>query len=87
MQGLPSFVAPRTELERVIASAWAEALDLDEVGIEDGFFELGGDSLRSVQLLERLSRSGIALTAAQFFQARTVSALAAVAGRGIVVRS
>ncbi len=87
MQGMPEFVAPSTDLERIIAAAWAEALGLDEVGVQDGFFELGGDSLRSVQLLERLRYSGITLTAAQFFQARTVSALAGVVSSGTAVRS
>jgi aryl carrier-like protein len=39
------FVAPRTGLERAIAAMWAEVLQLDEIGVHDNFFDLGGDSL------------------------------------------
>lgn len=45
------FVAPRTSLERTLAALWATLLDLDEVGVEDNFFDLGGHSLLVMQLL------------------------------------
>ncbi|MEV7996188.1 non-ribosomal peptide synthetase [Streptomyces sp. NPDC086077] len=76
LPGLPEYVAPTTEVEQVIAAAWAETLELDQVGMEDGFFELGGDSLRSVSLLERLRTEGITFTAVEFFSSPNVAALA-----------
>lgn len=49
-----SFVAPRTEIERIVACIWAEVLKLDNVGIHDNFFELGGHSLLASQIFSRL---------------------------------
>ncbi|SDX39183.1 amino acid adenylation domain-containing protein [Saccharopolyspora shandongensis] len=77
VEGLPPYVAPGSEIERIIATAWAEALELDEVGARDDFFALGGDSLRSVAVLERLRAIGVGFTAAQFFSHPTVVELAA----------
>ena len=48
------FVAPRTPLEKVIASLFIEVLKLDRVGIDDDFFELGGDSIRGAILINKL---------------------------------
>ncbi len=47
-------VAPRTELERTIAGIWQEVLGCEEVGAEDSFLELGGDSLIALRILARL---------------------------------
>jgi len=44
------FAAPRDEIERLLAAAWAIALDLEEVGIDDSFLELGGDSLAAMRV-------------------------------------
>lgn len=78
VQGLPPFEAPGSEIERIIAMAWAEALELDQVGVRDDFYALGGDSLRSVAVLERLRAIGIRFTAAEFFGNPTVAELAVV---------
>ncbi|MGC4059465.1 MAG: non-ribosomal peptide synthetase [Aquabacterium sp.] len=48
-------VAPRTSMEQAIAAIWCECLELDEVGIDDGFFELGGKSLLLVRVQNTLS--------------------------------
>ncbi|PSO74788.1 MAG: non-ribosomal peptide synthetase [Cyanobacteria bacterium QH_3_48_40] len=48
------YVAPRTELERQIASIWQEILQVERVGIHDNFFDLGGHSLLIAQLGDRL---------------------------------
>ena len=53
-----SYQAPRNELERVLATMWRETLDVEQVGVRDNFFDLGGDSIRGAifinQLQERL---------------------------------
>ncbi len=46
-----TFVAPRTPLENVLAGIWADVLRLDQVGIHDDFFALGGDSLLAAHVL------------------------------------
>ena len=48
------YVAPRTELERVVADIWAGVLGVERVGVEDSFFELGGDSILSDQVTSRV---------------------------------
>jgi hypothetical protein len=50
------FAAPRSAIERLIASVWREALGVDRVGLGDNFFDLGGHSLLLVQVHSRLSR-------------------------------
>ncbi|MER7004860.1 non-ribosomal peptide synthetase [Dactylosporangium sp. NPDC000555] len=73
---LPEFTAARNHVERTIAAAWTQALDLDVVGIHDNFFALGGDSLRSVSILEQLRAQGLDLSAGDFFSHPTVAELA-----------
>jgi acyl-CoA synthetase (AMP-forming)/AMP-acid ligase II len=46
-----AFVGPRTPLENVLAGIWAETLQLEQVGIHDDFFALGGDSLLATHVL------------------------------------
>ena len=54
------FVAPRTMLEAVLTDVYAGLLRRDQVGVDDGFFELGGNSLQAMQLVARL-RSDLAV--------------------------
>jgi len=77
------FVEPRSETENALAWMWREMLGLDRVGIHDGFFDLGGDSLLATRLVSRLNETfGIELTLRSVFEAPTVAELAAeVAGR------
>lgn len=49
-----SGVAPRTELESTIATIWQEVLGCNEIGVEDSFLDLGGDSLIALRILARL---------------------------------
>jgi acyl carrier protein len=50
------YVAPRTEIEQKVCEIWQEVLGLEQVGITDNFFQLGGDSLLAVRLVNELSR-------------------------------
>ncbi|MFC3453287.1 non-ribosomal peptide synthetase [Amycolatopsis speibonae] len=70
---------PVTDAERVLCGVFAEVLGLDRVGIEDSFFELGGDSISSMQVAARARREGISLTPRQVFELRTPERLAALA--------
>ncbi|AGM07923.1 amino acid adenylation domain-containing protein [Amycolatopsis keratiniphila] len=45
---------PSTDLERVVCAVWADVLGLDEVGVDDGFFALGGDSLNATKVVSRI---------------------------------
>nr|ADU56090.1 hypothetical protein CA878-12 [uncultured organism CA878] len=70
---------PATEAERVLCGVFAEVLGLDRVGVEDSFFELGGDSISSMQVAARARRDGISLTPRQVFEHRTPERLAVLA--------
>ncbi len=69
-------VAPRTGNERIVAQIWAELLSMEQIGVEDDFFELGGDSILSFRALSRIRAAfGVALSARAVFDARTVARL------------
>ncbi|MBN6039783.1 non-ribosomal peptide synthetase [Amycolatopsis sp. 195334CR] len=72
---------PRTESERVLAGIWREVLELDHVGIDDNFFDLGGDSILGIQVgaLAR-ARLGVVWPYRALFDRPTVAELAALPG-------
>ena len=70
---------PRTPREEVLCGLFAETLGVERVGIDDNFFEFGGDSIVSIQLVSRARRAGLLLTPRAVFQHQTVAGLAEVA--------
>ncbi|AQZ64583.1 hypothetical protein BKM31_26755 [[Actinomadura] parvosata subsp. kistnae] len=70
---------PVTERESALCGLFAELLGLPEVGAEDDFFRLGGDSVAAIQLVSRARERGLGLTPREVFVARTPAALAALA--------
>ena len=72
-----AYVPPETEAERKITQIWQEVLGIDQVGIHDSFFELGGSSLFAIQVLSRLRKEfNIEIPPAMIFEGATISALA-----------
>ncbi|MFF5205889.1 non-ribosomal peptide synthase/polyketide synthase [Streptosporangium sp. NPDC000396] len=71
--------APRTPREELLCGLFAEVLGLPAVGAGDSFFELGGDSIMSIQLVSRARKAGLVFTPKDVFRCKTVEALAAVA--------
>jgi amino acid adenylation domain-containing protein/non-ribosomal peptide synthase protein (TIGR01720 family) len=71
-------VAPRTEVEKILASVWEEVLGRQQVGTHDNFFALGGDSILSMQIIARASQQGVHFTPKQLFQYQTIAALSQV---------
>ena len=72
-------VPPRTEKEKILADIWCQVLNLEEVGIRDNFFEMGGDSILSIQIISRAKLAGLHLTTKQIFENQTIEELAEVA--------
>ncbi|MYW16929.1 hypothetical protein GT039_15355, partial [Streptomyces sp. SID2955] len=70
--------APRTDTERRIARIWADVLGIEEVGADDNFFALGGDSILSMQVVSRLRRDGLHVATRDLFTHQTVAELATV---------
>ncbi|MGA6222852.1 amino acid adenylation domain-containing protein [Streptomyces umbrinus] len=79
--GTGSIVPPSTENERAVCAAIAALLQLDEVGVDQDFFQLGGDSILAISLLSALRDAGLYVTTRQIFTHTVVGALAAVASR------
>jgi amino acid adenylation domain-containing protein/non-ribosomal peptide synthase protein (TIGR01720 family) len=73
-------VPPRTATEKLLSEIWAEVLGLEQVGINRNFFELGGDSILSIQIVAKASQAGLQLTPKQIFQYQTIAELASVVG-------
>jgi amino acid adenylation domain-containing protein len=73
-------VHPRTEVERILAAIWQEILGAEQVGINDNFFDLGGDSVMAIQIIAKANQTGLQLTPAQIFEHQTVAELATVSG-------
>jgi len=70
-----AYVAPETEAEQILASVWAEALKVELIGVGDNFFALGGDSIRSVQVLSLAKECGLSFSLQQLFQYQTIREL------------
>ncbi|MFJ4990222.1 amino acid adenylation domain-containing protein [Streptomyces sp. NPDC088732] len=69
--------APRTSGEELLAGLLAEVLGLAGVGIDDNFFDLGGDSISSLRLVARAREAGLGITPKDVFTHRTVAAMTA----------
>ncbi|WP_433734053.1 amino acid adenylation domain-containing protein [Nocardia sp. CA-129566] len=73
------FRAPHTPTEHIIAQAFADILGTEAIGLDDSFFALGGDSIMSIQLVTRARAAGVAFSARDVFERKTVAGLAQVA--------
>ncbi|OKI59783.1 peptide synthetase [Streptomyces sp. CB00072] len=71
---------PRDEREALLCRLFAEVLGTDRVSVHDSFFELGGDSISSIQLAHRARKEGVALSLREIFEHRTVARLASLGG-------
>nr|ARU08073.1 MlcK [uncultured bacterium] len=65
--------------EEVLCGLVAELLGIGTPGVDDGFFDLGGDSIVAIQLVSRARRAGLEFAVRDVFQHRTIAALAAIA--------
>jgi non-ribosomal peptide synthase protein (TIGR01720 family) len=71
--------APRTPQEEVLCGLFAEVLAVEQVGVDDSFFALGGDSILSIRLVSRAREAGLVITPRAVFEHQTAAALAAAA--------
>ena len=76
-----AYAAPTNDLEEILASAWQDILNLDKVGIHDNFFDLGGDSIISLQVAGRLKKEGYAVRPRDIFEQQTIAELAPVVAK------
>jgi FkbH-like protein len=71
-----SFLAPQSDLQRTIANVWRDVLYIEELGIHDNFFDLGGRSLDLVRVVSELASRDVTVTLMDLFQYTTVATLA-----------
>ncbi|WP_168702513.1 non-ribosomal peptide synthetase, partial [Gordonia paraffinivorans] len=77
LSGAAEFVAPRNAVEEAIAQVYADVLGVERVGVHDGFFDLGGNSLVATRVIARINEAlGAELSVRALFDSPTVEALA-----------
>jgi non-ribosomal peptide synthase protein (TIGR01720 family) len=76
---------PQNENEEKLLAIFKEILGHQVIGTQNNFFELGGDSIMSIQVIAKANQAGLRLTPKQLFENPTVAGLASVAGQGVAV--
>ncbi|NTU26713.1 amino acid adenylation domain-containing protein, partial [Bacillus tequilensis] len=71
------FLAPASKMEQVLENIWKEVLGTEKIGTADSFFELGGDSIKALQVSARLHRIGKQMAVKDLFSHPTIQELAA----------
>jgi amino acid adenylation domain-containing protein/non-ribosomal peptide synthase protein (TIGR01720 family) len=74
---LPSSTISATETEEILCKIWAQVLGLSAVHPDDNFFEIGGDSIISLQIVSRAREAGLDINPKDIFEAKTLGRLAA----------
>jgi thioesterase domain-containing protein/acyl carrier protein len=75
--GAPEYLAPSTGAERLLARIWSDLLGYQTIGVQDNFFDLGGNSLLGVRLFAAIrKRFSVSLPLATLFEAQTIAELA-----------
>ena len=70
------YVFPRNEVEKTLVEIWEKVLGRNNIGINENFFMIGGDSIRSIQIISRLNTEGYKLDMGDLFQYPIISDLA-----------
>ena len=75
------YIAPGNELERSITKIWQNVLGIEKVGIQDNFFEIGGTSLKGIQIIAQLRRElNISIPVVKLFESPTISSMTRMLG-------
>jgi amino acid adenylation domain-containing protein/non-ribosomal peptide synthase protein (TIGR01720 family) len=67
--------SPRNEIEARLRDVWVGVLNTDQIGVNDNFFQVGGDSIRCLQVVARARAVGLHFTARQLFEHQTIAEL------------
>jgi acyl transferase domain-containing protein/acyl carrier protein len=76
-EGFVSNNPPKTVNEMIVAKVWREVLGIDEIDIDDDYFELGGDSLKAIEILSKLNERNISIPLKKVIEYPTIKSLAA----------
>ena len=81
------YIGPSTEKEKLLVSVWQEIFGIDKIGVNDNFFDLGGDSILNIQIVAGAKSQGLALSPQQVFDSPTIAELAVCANAVAVVEA
>ena len=73
---------PTNEIQEKLVEIWQEVLQVTSIGIDDNFFEIGGDSISSIQIIAKARKSDITLKANELFEHQTIAELSLFVGDG-----
>lgn len=68
---------PRTHLESTLVSIWRQVIGKDAIGVHDNFFQIGGDSIKAIQIASRMHKEGYKVEVKDIFENQTIENLAA----------
>ncbi|MEI8703605.1 LLM class flavin-dependent oxidoreductase [Pseudoalteromonas sp. B62] len=71
-----TYVAPVTDIERQLCEIWQTELGIEQVGVTDNFFSIGGDSILSIRMIASCNRNSLGLATRQLFEHQTIRELA-----------
>jgi aryl carrier-like protein len=71
-------VAKHTQAEETLMKIWADVLQVEQVGVNDNFFDLGGDSILGTLILARAAQAGVKISPRELFEHQTIAALSNV---------
>ncbi len=71
-----NYVAARNLIEEKLVKIWEQVLGIQPIGIHDNFFEIGGDSILSIQIIAKVRKEGLQLKANQLFEHQSIAELA-----------
>ncbi|MCU0286952.1 MAG: amino acid adenylation domain-containing protein [Acidobacteria bacterium] len=75
IDGHAEYGAPRDEIEEILVKIWKQILGRDNIGINDNFFLIGGDSIKTIQMISRMKKNGYIVNMRDIFQRPTISQL------------
>jgi amino acid adenylation domain-containing protein len=76
-----AYSAPENEIEKALVDLWQQVLSAEKVGIDDNFFDIGGDSILSIQIVARSRQAGLKVGPADIFKYQDIRSLAAHVGQ------
>ena len=66
------YVAPRNKTEEILVEIWRDVLGVEGIGIGDNFFEVGGDSIKAIQIASRIRKYGLKIEVGDLFASQTI---------------
>ncbi|MDQ1350870.1 MAG: hypothetical protein QG657_1172, partial [Acidobacteriota bacterium] len=75
-ESVEAYTDPRNDIEKKLVEIWRSVLGKNNIGINDNFFYIGGDSIKSIQIMSRMNGAGYKLEMKDIFQYPVISELA-----------